>query len=150
MNEENFEREHVAARPGSSPAFKAEYLNDFIDAQNGVMTIAGTINKTAICLLLVVLSALYTWNLSAQGFTDMVGMLWGVSFFTALILGFVIIFMRKSTAIKYMVPIYALAEGSILGAVSFIFEKVKVFSNKDTSVYGIITSNISRPNDISF
>lgn len=123
MNEENFEREQVATRSGSSPAFKAEYLNDFIDARNGVMTISGTINKTAICLLLVVLSALYTWNLSSQGFTDMVGMLWGVSFFTALILGFVIIFNRKSTAIKYMVPIYALAEGSILGAVSFIFEK---------------------------
>jgi len=123
MKEENFEKEYAVVRSGSSPAFKAQYLNDFYDRTNDIMTIAGTINKTAICLLLVTLAALYTWRLSAQGFTDMVGMLWGVSFFVALVLGFVIIFIRKSTAIKYLVPVYALAEGALLGAVSFGFEK---------------------------
>ncbi len=122
MNQRNF-KNNLPDRAGSSPAFRAEYLEDVIDVPNGeIMTVSGTINKTAISLFLVLLGAMFTWNLSAQGFGDMVQLVSGIGFFIALILGFVIIFKRQSQSIKFLVPIYALAEGALLGGISYIFE----------------------------
>lgn len=109
----------------SNPAFNAEFLQDnVIDIPSGeVMTINGTINKTAISLALVVLAVAFTWNLAASGFADMVQIFTTISFIIAFVLGLIIIFKRLSPAIKFMVPIYALAEGALLGNISFLFEK---------------------------
>lgn len=109
----------------SNPAFNPQFLGENAAVlEDGPMTIAGSINKTAICLILAVTAALFTWGLSAQGFSDMNFLFLGISFPLALILGFVIIFKRMSPAIKYMVPIYALAEGALLGAISYSFESM--------------------------
>lgn len=79
------------------------------------MTIQGTVNKTIILLILVVLSSLYSWNLflsnPSLAFNVMIGGAIG-AFIVALITTFV----PKSSPIT--TPIYALLEGLFIGCVS--------------------------------
>ena len=85
------------------------------------MTLEGTVNKTGILLALVVLSASWTWNLffeSGDAGTVMPLAIGGaiVGFIFALIT----IFKKQWAGIT--APLYALAEGLFLGAISGIFE----------------------------
>lgn len=108
----------------SNPAFNPQFLNDETRVLDGEpMTVNGTINKTAISLALVVLAALFMWKLFSIGFYDMAMLLQGSSIIASIILAIVIIFNRKSSVIRYLVPLYALSEGALLGGISFIFEK---------------------------
>lgn len=118
-------RNDLVPGSNSNPAFNPQYLEDVIDVPNAeVMTVSGSITKTAICLALIVVAAAFSWNILAQGYGDMANLFAGISAITALILGFVIIFKRLSPAIQFLVPLYALAEGVLLGNISFIFEKM--------------------------
>lgn len=110
---------------GSNPAFNTGVMENVIDnSSDSVMTISGSINKTAICLLLVVFSALFAWGVAAQaGVAAVQGMIW-FSLITTLVLAVVIVVKRTSAVIKYFVPAYALLEGLSLGAISFYFEKM--------------------------
>jgi len=75
------------------------------------MTIDGTVNKTALSLLLLMTSAIYTWNnpeLSLMLFLPIV-----ISTFILLL---ITIFNKK--AAPYTVPIYCLLEGGLLGGIS--------------------------------
>ena len=82
------------------------------------MTVNGTIQITAFLGLLVVASAAFTWTRMTAGYTDLAMMLTAggfiVAFFTALIITF--------TRNKYLVPVYAVAEGLGLGGISASFE----------------------------
>ena len=120
----NNERNNFMFRGSNNPAFNQEVLaENVIDIPNGeVMTVNGAINKTAICLLLVVMAGAFVWNLALKGYMDMVQSLTFVSAIVAMIMGFVIIFKRQSQAIQFLVPLYALFEGAFLGGVSFMFE----------------------------
>ncbi len=120
----NNERNNFMFRGSNNPAFNQEVLaENVIDIPNGeVMTVNGAINKTAICLLLVIMAGAYVWNLALKGYMDMVQSLTFVSAIVAMIMGFVIIFKRQSQAIQFLVPLYALFEGAFLGGVSFMFE----------------------------
>ena len=75
------------------------------------MTIDGTVNKTALSLLLVMTSAIYTWNNPELG----LALFWPVTIFTFVLL-MITIFNKKSS--PYTVPLYCLAEGLILGGIS--------------------------------
>ena len=114
-----------------NPALNAETFGR--SAQNGssssgiqsmssqTMTLEGTVNKTGILLALVVLSASWTWNLffeSGDAGTVMPLAIGGaiVGFIFALIT----IFKKQWAGITP--PLYALAEGLFLGAISGIFE----------------------------
>ena len=121
---ENNGRNNSIFRGSDNPAFRQEILaENVIDIPNGeVMTVNGAINKTAICLLLVVMAGAFVWNLALKGYMDMVQSLTFVSAIVAMIMGFVIIFKRQSQAIQFLVPLYALFEGAFLGGVSFMFE----------------------------
>jgi len=85
---------------------------------SGVMTINGTINKTAILLLLAIASASYTWSMvtgtNPAGATTlaMVGAIGG------LIMALVTSFSPKNAPVT--APIYAILEGLFLGAISAI------------------------------
>lgn len=90
-----------------------------------VMTLQGTVNKIFIMLLLVLLGAIYTWNLffnaasPAAGAVAVQGWIMGGAiggFVFAMITSF-----KKSWA-PYTAPVYALLEGVFLGAVSAFFE----------------------------
>lgn len=113
----------------SNPVFGKNIFNrSAISSEDGVMTVNGTINKTAIMLLLVVFAASFTWRKFFGAFDPanpvaipsgvmvwaMVGAIGG--FITALITTFS---PRRSAVTA---PIYAVLEGLFLGAISAIFE----------------------------
>lgn len=120
----NNERNNLWFKSSGNPAFNQEILaENVIDVPNGeVMTVNGAINKTAICLLLVIMAGAFVWNLALKGYMDMVHSFTVISAIAAFIMGIVIIFKRQSQAIQFLVPVYALLEGAFLGGVSFMFE----------------------------
>jgi uncharacterized YccA/Bax inhibitor family protein len=85
-----------------------------------VMTIRGTVLKTAILVVILLVTAGYTWNQAVEGSTGLTyGLLIAGSiggFLTAL----VTIFFPKVS--PFTAPIYAALEGLVLGAISAVFE----------------------------
>ena len=85
------------------------------------MTINGTINKTAMMLALVMITAIYTWGrfTSAQNPAAIMPLVW-----TGAIGGliFCLITVFKTEWVAVTAPIYALLEGLVVGGLSAIFE----------------------------
>ena len=90
-------------------------------ASGQTMTLQGTVNKTGILLLLVMITATYTWNqFFSTGLPETVmpiaigGAIFGFGFALATIF--------KKTWAPVTAPLYALSQGLFLGAISAIFE----------------------------
>ena len=106
-------RRHLSLRSGN-PALNKNTFKNFTDTSiSNQMTIDGTVNKTMLSLLVLFISAYYSWNSFNQSFI-MVGSIGG--FITALITIF------KKHLSMYTVPIYAVFKGLMLGSLSYIFE----------------------------
>ena len=109
---------HLSLRSGN-PVLKA---NTFIQRQTtidtGTMTITGTVNKTALGLLLLMTTAIFTWNMTPND--PRVGGLMMVGIFGGLIAAMITVF--KQHLAPYTTPIYALLEGLALGGISRFFE----------------------------
>ena len=101
----------------------------FLDAGSGrlvtrggaTMSLGGTVNKTALLLAMVMITATYSWNLytGPDSIPALMPYLWGgaiVGFALALVTIF-----KKAWA-PVTGPLYALAQGVFLGAVSAVFE----------------------------
>lgn len=90
------------------------------DAYNGmeVMTINGTVNKAFITLIILIGSAFSTWMLYFDGYNVLPMAIGGalVGFVLALITSF------KPKASPILVPLYAIAEGMFVGAISAQYE----------------------------
>ncbi len=92
------------------------------------MTIAGTVNKTAILLALALMTAMWAWNVVFPGSaTTTINALPsppGWLLMGAPILAFVaaLVTIFKPTAAPISAPIYALLEGLFLGTISAMFE----------------------------
>jgi len=104
----------------SNPVLKESAFTGQI-ATGEVMTIQGTVNKTGVLLLFVVVAAAWTWGLShspapTAAFPWMIGGAL-IGFVTALVTVF------KHTWAPVTAPIYALCQGLFLGGISAIFEK---------------------------
>ena len=84
--------------------FNSVSSNSFTLDQN--MTIKGTVDKTAICLILLLIPAYYVFTTGSVGYA-----IPGVFF--GLILALVTIFKRKWA--QYTVPAYSVAQGFFLG-----------------------------------
>jgi len=85
------------------------------------MTLAGTVNKTAILLALTLITATYTWGQFLQSRDPAsVQVLVMIGAFGGLAVAVLTVF--KSTLVPYTAPIYALLEGLFLGGVSAMFE----------------------------
>ena len=82
------------------------------------MTITGTVNKTALGLLLLMTTAIFTWNMAPND--PRVGGLMMVGIFGGLIAAMITVF--KQHLAPYTTPIYALLEGLALGGISRFFE----------------------------
>jgi uncharacterized YccA/Bax inhibitor family protein len=101
--------------------FKSVY---YTGEKSESMTIRGTVNKTILMLIVVVLSASYTWRIffdAADPATGASGvMVWMIA---GAIGGFIfaLITMFKKTWASYTVPVYAILEGLFLGAISAFF-----------------------------
>lgn len=82
------------------------------------MTISGTLNKIGIMLLLVVVSAAYTWKMVLGDNPNQVGTLAIVGGIGGFIMAMVTVFSPKSS--PYTAPVYAILEGMFLGAISAV------------------------------
>ena len=86
----------------------------------GRMTINGTINKTVILLVLLMIPAYWLWGMfSVSGAAAVTPWLYG-GLFGGLIVAFVTIF--KKTWAPFTSPLYAVLEGFVIGGLSAIFE----------------------------
>jgi len=85
------------------------------------MTIQGTVNKTSILFLLMILTATFTWKLAYAGNT-MANSLMYVGLIGGLIAAIVTIFAKNIRHIT--APIYALLEGLFLGSISAMFNQM--------------------------
>src|SRR3989442_3137315 len=110
--------EHLTLR-SANPALKADTFSRAPSvAGEGAMTLEGTVNKTALALLILIGTASGTWNL---GIGD--ARLWGLIFISA-VGGFIVAMVTvfNQTWAPYTTPVYAALEGLALGAISLGFE----------------------------
>ena len=108
---------HLTLRSGT-PALNTKTFSGFDMTTGASMTIMGTVHKTALGLLLLMSTALFTWNMPA-GDPRATGLMI-VGMIGGLIVAIVTIF--KNHLAKYTVPAYALLEGLALGGISKFFE----------------------------
>jgi uncharacterized YccA/Bax inhibitor family protein len=85
------------------------------------MTLSGTVNKTAILLALVLITAMYTWGrfYSTQDPAAIMPLLW-IGAIGGLVVCLVTVFKKEWAGVT--APIYALLEGLVIGGLSAIFE----------------------------
>ena len=107
----------------ANPALNSKIFQEY-SSRTGVvdsMTIQGTVNKTAILLCCLLLSAGWTWNMFYSSGNPAEVMPWMIG---GAIGGFVValITVFKKTAAPVTAPIYALLEGLFIGGISSIFE----------------------------
>jgi uncharacterized YccA/Bax inhibitor family protein len=113
----------------SNPVFKENVFSRDYRSASEVMTVNGTMNKTAIMLLLVIAAAIFTWNKFFQAVATnpeagaaavmpwlIVGGIGG------LIATLVTVFKPQSSGIS--APVYAVFEGLLLGGISALFESM--------------------------
>ncbi len=104
-------------RSGNPALNRNTFSNTGTVSGDQAMTIDGTVNKTSLCLLLLMTSAIYTWNnpeLSA------------VLFFPIIIGTFVLLLItlfNKKMA-PFTVPMYCLLEGGLLGGISALADSM--------------------------
>lgn len=111
----------------SNPVLKEKAFSRDYTAQSEVMTVNGTINKTALMLLLVIAGAVFTWNkffdsgaLTIQDGLAAVGPWLAIGGIGGFITVLVTVFRPQSSGIS--APIYAIFEGLFLGGISALFE----------------------------
>ena len=87
---------------------------------DNVMTLAGTVNKTGMLLLMAVLTATFTWYQvsTPAGIVGAGPYLWG-GMIGGLVLALVTVFKKEWSPVT--APLYALVEGFFLGAISAMF-----------------------------
>ena len=113
----------------SNPVFKENVFHRDYTASSDVMTVNGTMNKTALMLLLVIAAAIFTWNKFFQAVTvshetaASAVMPWVIAGgIGGLITAIITAFRPQSSGIS--APIYAVFEGLLLGGISAIFESM--------------------------
>jgi len=85
------------------------------------MTINGTMNKTGLLLLLLILAASFVWNKFFQSWDPAIAFPWIIAgAFGGFIMALITIFKPRSAGVT--APIYALLEGLFLGGVSAVME----------------------------
>ena len=113
----------------SNPVFKENVFSRDYSASSEVMTVNGTINKTALMLLMVIAAAIFTWNkffeaiaVNPEGGAAAVMPWLIVGGIGGLITALVTAFRPQSSGIS--APIYAIFQGLLLGGISAIFESM--------------------------
>ncbi|QHI70936.1 Bax inhibitor-1/YccA family protein [Tichowtungia aerotolerans] len=102
----------------ANPALNAKTF-DVADAGSAVMTLEGTVSRTAIMLALLFTATVVTWNPSAPQTGNAWMLAGGVGGF---IIALFTIFNKKAAPIT--APIYAICEGLLLGGFSSMFERI--------------------------
>lgn len=103
-----------------NPSLKTETFENFKGAATGrKMTIQGTVNKTFILLLLLLVTFVYSWNQFVNSPNSVLPLIL-IGAIGGLIAGLITVFVPKVS--PFTAPIYALLEGLFLGAVSAQYE----------------------------
>ena len=105
---------NLSFRSGN-PALNSKVFKGFSSVSGETMTLNGTVNKTAISLLILFACAFYTYQTANTSFI-WIGLIGG------LVAAIVTIF-KKEWA-PYTVPVYAILEGLALGGVSAIYDSL--------------------------
>jgi uncharacterized YccA/Bax inhibitor family protein len=92
----------------------------FADASTSVMTLDGTIFKTAVLLVLLIGGAALVWSPNVST-SPLAGGLMMVGFIGGLVLSFLTIFVPRLS--PFTSPVYAACEGLALGGISSLFEQ---------------------------
>ena len=109
----------------ANPALNAKTFKNFpatLDADQA-MTIQGTVNKTVIMLVLLIISASWTWGMfysSGNAATVTPWMMGGA--IGGFIVAMITLFKKHWAGIT--APIYAILEGLFLGGISAVFESM--------------------------
>ena len=106
---------HLSLRSGN-PALHAEsFRKHLTSVKEETMSINGTVHKTGLSLFLLMLSATYTWaNPNLTSIVLIPALIFG------LVLAFITIF--KPVYGYITVPLYSIAQGLMLGGISWVFE----------------------------
>lgn len=88
--------------------------------QGAPMTVAGTINKTFVLLLIATISALAVVFQAFQGYADKVMSIVSIALIAGFIIGITTSFLPKIA--KFTSPIYAFAEGAVLAGITLLAE----------------------------
>jgi uncharacterized YccA/Bax inhibitor family protein len=110
--------------PTANPAMNPEVFARAGRAESSInaMTLQGTVAKTAILLLILLVAAAYTWSQAIHGSPNVAyGLLIGAAI-GGFLVAMVTIFVPKISPIT--APIYAALEGLLLGAISAVFETI--------------------------
>lgn len=88
---------------------------------DGVMTLDGTVNKTAFLLILALVGAMFSWSRYAgpESLPTLVPLMFGGAI-AGLVLALVTVFKKPWAPVT--APLYALVEGVFIGAVSVVFD----------------------------
>ncbi len=103
----------------SNPILSEKVFEKHTGLGTGLMTVQGTVNKSIFGILLIVVSAAWSWGNIAEG-GNMAWILFGA--IGGAIAAFVTLF--KPTWGPVTVPVYAVLEGLFLGALSALFESM--------------------------
>ncbi len=103
----------------SNPALNSKtFANKIINGE--VMTLNGAVNKTFILIILAFASAFYIWNLFQTKGVEALSPWIAIGFISGIILSLITIFKKEWAPVT--APLYAIAEGLVLGSISSIFE----------------------------
>jgi uncharacterized YccA/Bax inhibitor family protein len=113
----------------SNPAMKESIFEKaaLVSSPSGTMTVKGSVIKTFLLIAMTIFAASYTWYtvFKANNPSAVTPWLWG-GLISGFILVLIICFAPKTS--PYLAPLYAVAEGFALGAISAFFESA--FSEK--------------------
>ena len=104
---------HLSYRSGNPVLSKTTFLNT--SEVSETMTINGTVNKTAISLLLLVGTGYLTFNTINPGILIALGI-------GGFIIAIITVFKKEWAPIT--VPLYAILEGGLLGGISFMYNSI--------------------------
>lgn len=115
-------------KSGNPTLTEKMFQKSIVSDQSETMTVRGTMNRFFILLLMVMVTAIFTWK-AYYGGNSVNGYMWG-GMIGGLIIALVIVFKRQWS--PWLAPAYGLCEGLFLGAISAYFNDA--FSEKAPSI----------------
>lgn len=106
----------------ANPILNDNFASDIPIMESDVMSVNGTIQKSFFMLVMLVVSAAYTWTLALQGFVDKVNILGTIGVIAAFIAVIIMNFVRGKAS-GVLATIYSIGEGLFLGMVSVMFQR---------------------------
>ncbi|MEA3317806.1 MAG: Bax inhibitor-1/YccA family protein [Bacteroidota bacterium] len=111
----------------SNPALSTKVFNNktYANTMSETMTLEGTVNKSILMLVLVMLGAFYTWRLfynasNAEIGASLIGKWMAIGGIGGFVMSLITIFKKEWS--YFSAPLYAVLEGLFLGGISAFFE----------------------------